>query len=107
STAHAGRPGFFELLLVGVKRTDFAGQVDALVFQFQVAHDFGKTENTHGHGGEVDAVLQFRNTEVVAGNTRVDVGTDHAQQQAQQNHANGLGQGARRQYHGTDQAQHH
>jgi hypothetical protein len=42
-----------------------------------------------------------------ARHARVDVGVDLAEQQAEQDHRDGLEQRARRQHHGADQAQHH
>src|SRR5690606_22641318 len=104
---HDGGPGFLELLLVRVELADLVGQVHTLVAQFEVGHDFGETEHAHGDHGEVDAVLQFGNAEVEAGHAGVHVRSHHAQQQAQEDHADGLGQRAGSQYHGTDQAQHH
>src|SRR5690606_21297885 len=107
STTDHGRPGLFELLLVGVQATYLARDLNALVAQFQVVHDFGETEYTHGYHGKVDTVLQLWNTKVVAGHAGVHVCTDHTQQQTQQDHADSFGQGARSQHHSTDQAQDH
>src|SRR5690606_21215447 len=72
-TAHHCRPSFLEFLLVGVERTHLGVHADALVTQFQVSHDFGETEHTHGHDREVDTVLKLRDAEVVASNAGVHV----------------------------------
>ncbi|MNI26530.1 hypothetical protein D3C73_802320 [compost metagenome] len=106
-TAQHGGSGFLEFLHVRVQRADLVGDVDAVFLLLQVGHDFGEAEHAHGHDGEVDTVLQFGNAEVVAGNARVDVGADHAQQQTQDDHRDCLGQRARSQHHGADQAQAH
>ncbi|MDT4829244.1 hypothetical protein FQZ97_626590 [compost metagenome] len=103
---HCGS-GFLEFLLVGIQRADLVGDVDAVFLLLEVGHDFGEAEHAHGHDGEVDAVLQFGDAEVVACNARVHVGAHHAQQQTQQDHRNRLGQRARGQHHGANQAQAH
>ncbi len=73
----------------------------------QVADDFAVTKHTHGDDDETNAVGQLRHVKTEARHTRVDVGAHQPQQQAEQNHANGFEQRARRQHHGTNQAQDH
>jgi hypothetical protein len=73
----------------------------------QVRDDLAVAEDAHGDRDEADAVGQLGDVERVAGDTRVDVGAHQPHQQPEQDHADGLEQGARCQHHRADQAQHH
>jgi hypothetical protein len=85
------------------------GRVDLSIFfgLRQVRDDLAIAEHAHRDRDEADAVGELGDVEAVARHARVHVGADQAQQQAEDDHADGLEQRARGQHHRADQAQHH
>ena len=78
--------------LVGNRLPIGAMTAIAFVAIFQVGDDVDRSRNTHGHHDETDAVGELRQPEGEAELTGIDVGADQAEQQAQQDHAEGLDQ---------------
>ncbi|MNV45341.1 hypothetical protein D3C71_1371340 [compost metagenome] len=104
---HGGQHAL-EVFLGREQARDLGGEHFALVVRTrEVGNDFAVAEHAHGDGHEADAVGEFRHVEAEARDTRVHVGTDQAQQQAQHDHRDRLEQRTRCQHHGTDQAQDH
>ena len=73
----------------------------------QIADDFTVAKDTHRNHNETNAVSQLQNVHGEARHTGIDIGSDHAQQQAQNNHGNRLEQGAGSQYDRAYQTQNH
>ena len=106
--AHHGREHQLEVSGGRHQAGHLGGKHFALIVGLgQVGNDFTVTEHPHGNHNEVDAVSQLWDIKAVTCHAGIHVGTDHAEQQAQHDHADGLEQRARGQHHGTDQAQHH
>ncbi|MNK94373.1 hypothetical protein D3C87_1145720 [compost metagenome] len=104
---HGGQHAL-EVFLGREQARDLGGEHLALILGTgQVGNDLSVAEHAHGDGDEAQAVGQLRNVEAVARHARVDVGAHQAQQQADQDHADGLEQRARSQYHGTDETEDH
>ena len=107
-TTQDGRNHAFEVFTGWKKPFDLGGEHLSLAFVLtQVADDLAVAKNAHANHDETDAIGQLRNIKAVARHARVDVSSNQAQQQPEQDHAHGLEQGARSQHHGTDQAQNH
>ena len=81
--------------------------VAALLRHFQVADDLGKAEHAHRHVGEADAVGQFGDVEGHAAGAGFQIGADHRQQQAGEDHGDGLEHRALGKHHRENQAEHH
>ncbi len=73
----------------------------------EIGDDLADAEHAHGQDDEVQPVAEFRNVEAVARHAGIDVRTDEAEQEAEQDHAERMQQRAVRQHDGGDEAEHH
>ena len=64
----------------------------------QVGDDLADAEQSHGDDHEADAVRELGHAEGEAGRAGVDVGADHAEQQAEDDHPEGVQDRAVRQH---------
>ena len=98
----------FDVRQGGEQALHFGGVNLAVFFGLrQVGDDLAVAKHAHGNHHKANAIGEFRDIKAEAGHTGVDVGAHQTHQQAQNDHGNRLDQRARRQHHGTDQAQHH
>ena len=56
----------------------------------QISNDLTVAKHTHRNHNKANAVGQLRDIEAITCHAGVDVSTDQAEQQAQQNHAHGF-----------------
>ena len=82
---------------------------DLLVLRtlFEIVDDLGDSKHAHGEGGETDAFGKRRDLKGEPLLSRIDVGADQPEQQAEHHHRNGLAKRSARQHHGADQPEHH
>jgi hypothetical protein len=74
---------------------------------FEVVDDLRHPEHAHGKRGEADALGERGKPEREAYDSRIHVGADDAQQQAEHDHGDRLADRSARQHHRADEAEHH
>ena len=97
-----------EVFLGGEQTFHLGREHFSIVFRFgQVGNDLAITKHAHRHDHETYTVGEFGNVKAETCHARVHVRADQAHQEAQHDHGNRFEQGARSQYHRTNQAQNH
>ena len=102
-------PGRVDQILAGRHQSADLGVQDVatLLRQFEIADDLRKPEHAHGDVGEADAVGEFREIEGHAAGAGFEIGADHRQEQAKDDHGDRLEHRALRQHDRKDQAENH
>ena len=96
-----------EVLLRREHALDLDGHEAARLADLEVLHDLREAVDAHRDRHEVDAVHQLVDAERVAQRARIDVRAHEAEDEAHEDHADGLEKRAVGEHHGAHEAEHH